>query len=59
MRTRKHRDLSTDEQHILEHCHLRLLSSAPDSARCDQLIVEHHYLHSADLVGEQWRYALV
>ena len=28
-----------------------------DKARCDELILEHHYLHDATLVGEQLRYA--
>jgi predicted transposase YbfD/YdcC len=55
----KRRDLSADEQHILEHCHLRLLSSPEDSARCDQAILKHHYLHNLTLVGEHLRYALI
>ena len=55
----KRRDLSTDEQHILEHCHLRLLTSPGDIAHCDQAIIEHHYLHNVTLVGEHLRYALI
>jgi hypothetical protein len=54
----KRRQLSTDEQDILEHAQVRLLSLPKDTARCDQLIVEHHYLHDATLVGEQLRYAI-
>jgi len=50
--------LSLDEQHILEHCRLRLLSGPEDIARCDQAIVEHHYLHNVTLVGEHLRYGL-
>ena len=50
--------LSADEQHVLEHAQVRLLSSPEDAARCDQLIIEHHYLHDATLVGEQLRYAV-
>ena len=50
---------SVEEQHVLEHCHLKLLESPEQIARCDQLIVEHHYLHHANLVGEHLRYALV
>ncbi len=50
--------LSTNEQEILEHLQVRLLASAKDTTRCDQLIVEHHYLQDATLVGEQLRYAL-
>ena len=56
---KKRRDLSTDEQHILEHCHLQLLTCPKDIERCDQTIIEHHYLHNATLVGEHMRYALV
>lgn len=54
----KRRQLSVDEQHILEHAQVRLLILPKDAARCDQLIIEHHYLHDATLVGEQLRYAI-
>lgn len=54
----KRRPLSADEQDILEHAQVRRLSLRKDTARCDQLIVEHHYLHDATLVGEQLRYAI-
>lgn len=53
----KRRHLSADEQEILEHLQVRLLTSPKDKTRCDQLLVEHHYLHDATLVGEQLRYA--
>jgi hypothetical protein len=49
--------LSTDEQQVLEHLQVRVLTSPKDRARCDELIVEHHYLKDATLVGEQLRYA--
>src|SRR6266446_8266174 len=52
----KRRRVSADEQGILEHLQVRLLTSRKDIARCDELIVEHHYLHDATLVGEQLRY---
>jgi hypothetical protein len=52
----KRRQLSADEQQILEHLQVRLLTSPKDKARCDELILEHHYLHDATLVGEQLRY---
>ena len=55
----KRAKISADEQQVLEHGHLRLLSSPEDVARCDQLIGQHHYLHSANLVGEHLRYAFV
>lgn len=44
------------EQLVLEHCQLRVLGDPAELARCDALIVEHHYLHSATLVGEHLRY---
>ena len=53
------RDPSPAEQHVLEHGHLQLLTSRPDIARCDQLIVQHHYLHNVTLVGEHLRYAFI
>ena len=55
----KRGELTADEQHVLEHGHLRLLTSKEDMARCDQVIVDHHYLHDATLVGEHLRYAFV
>lgn len=54
----KRRQLTADEQHILEHAQVRLLTTPKDSSRCDGLIIEHHYLHDATLVGEQLRYAV-
>lgn len=54
----KRRQLSADEQHVLEHAQVRLLVCPKDTARCDEFIVEHHYLHDATLVGEQLRYAI-
>jgi predicted transposase YbfD/YdcC len=59
MRKKKCRDLSTDEQDILDNCHLRLLTRAEDIVGCDRAIIEHHYLHNVTLVGEHLRYALV
>jgi hypothetical protein len=31
---------------------LKLLVSRKDLEQCDQILTEHHYLHSAKLVGE-------
>ena len=59
MCNKKRRDLSSQEQHILEHCHLRLLTAPEDIAHCDQAIIEHHYLHNVTLVGEHLRYGLI
>ena len=48
--------LTANEQDVLDHLQVRLVTSAKDKARCDKLIVEHHYLKDATLVGEQLRY---
>ena len=49
---------SPTEQHILEHLSVRLVTDRGEQERLDQLLVEHHYLHSASLVGEQLRYVV-
>src|SRR6266436_8099952 len=59
MRKRKCRELSEEEQHVLDHGHIRLLTDPEDLARCDQAIMEHHYLHNVTLVGEHLRYAFI
>ena len=56
---KKRPDLSADEQRILEHGHLRLLTSPEDIAHCDQAMIEHHYLHNVTLVGEHLRYGFI
>jgi len=56
MAKRKRPHISADEQAILEHLRVRPLTSNKDTARCDDLVIEHHYLHEATLVGEQLRY---
>ena len=48
--------LTANEQQVLDHLQVRLVSCPKDKARCDELIVEHHYLKDATLVGEQLRY---
>lgn len=50
---------SADEQTVLRQIEVKLLVRPKDIERCDQILVEHHYLHSAQLVGEQLRYAVV
>ena len=55
----KRKKLSVEEQKILDGCRLRVLTSDKDIKRCDQAIIDHHYLHNANLVGEHMRYALV
>ena len=48
---------TVDEQHVLEQVTVRLVRHE-ETARFDELIVEHHYLHSAQLVGEHLRYVV-
>jgi hypothetical protein len=48
-----------DEQTVLREITVKLLVTPKDIRHCDQLLVEHHYLHSARLVGEQLRYAVI
>lgn len=55
----KRKKLAPSEQHILEHGHVLLLTRPDDQAHCDELIVEHHYLKDATLVGEHLRYAFI
>jgi hypothetical protein len=50
---------TADEQTVLREMHLKLLVVPKDIQRCDQILIEQHYLHSAQLVGEQLRYAVV
>ena len=59
MSKNKRRELSPEEQHVLEHGHLRLLTLPGDIRRCDEAIIKHHYLHNVSLVGEHLRYAFI
>lgn len=45
-----------DEQAILEGITLRRITDPQERAAFDQMIIQEHYLHSAELVGEQMRY---
>ena len=49
---------NADEQTVLADMGVKLLVGPRDLQKCDQLLIEHHYLHSAQLVGEQLRYAV-
>ena len=53
----KHRQPTVDEQHVLEVMTVRLVEPE-EVERFDQLIVEEHYLHNAQLVGERLRYVV-
>ena len=50
--------LSEEECTILAEVQVRLIAPG-ERERFDELICCEHYLHSADLVGEQLRYAAV
>jgi predicted transposase YbfD/YdcC len=50
---------TADEQTVLLGMTVKLLVQPKDIQQCDQILIEHHYLHSAQLVGEQLRYAVV
>jgi len=52
---RRHRRPAPDEQHVLEHLTVRPVHPH-EIQRFDQLIVAHHYLKSAELVGQHLRY---
>jgi len=50
---------TADEQTVLREMHVKLLVTRKDIQKCDQILIEEHYLHSAQLVGQQLRYALI
>ncbi len=50
---------SADEQTVLSGMTIKLLVRPEDLQKCDQILVEHHYLKSAKLVGEHLRYAVL
>ncbi|MSR64896.1 MAG: DUF4338 domain-containing protein, partial [Verrucomicrobiae bacterium] len=51
----KRPSVSADEQALLDGVTVRLIEPS-ERARFDRLLAQHHYLHSANLVGEQLRY---
>ena len=54
----KCKNLTPVEQDVLDQVQVRPLCKPDDVSRCDELIIEYHYLHDATLVGEHLRYAL-
>jgi len=57
-RNGKFRRPSPSEQQVLDQMQIVLLSKEADIQWCDGLIIKHHYLHCATLVGEHLRYAV-
>jgi hypothetical protein len=55
MKNNKKPDLTAIEQALLDGVNVRLIRK-DERERFDRLIVEEHYLHSVELVGEQLRY---
>ena len=51
------RQPTSTEQEVLEQLEVRLVGPE-EQPRCDALLAEHHYLHSATVVGEQLRYVV-
>jgi Domain of unknown function (DUF4338)/Transposase DDE domain/DDE_Tnp_1-associated len=47
-----------DEQEILDHLIVRMIEPG-EAARFDELLIKHHYLHSAAMVGEHLRYVAI
>jgi predicted transposase YbfD/YdcC len=50
---------TADEQTVLREMQVKRLMGRRDLEQCDRILIEHHYLKSAQLVGEQLRYAVV
>ena len=48
---------NADEPHVLDQIAVRLLQPE-EQPRWDALVIEHHYLHTATLVGEHLRYVV-
>ena len=53
----RHRPIITPEQQlILDEVELRLLTNREERDHFDQILIEGHYLHNVEIVGEQLRY---
>ena len=56
--TSRFRRPTQDEQDVLDHLIVRLIEPE-EQTRFDELLIKHHYLQSATLVGEHLRYVAV
>ena len=56
--TSRFRRPSPDEQEVLNHLIVRRIEPE-EAVRFDELVVKHHYLHSAGVVGEHLRYVAI
>lgn len=50
---------TVEEQVVLLGMTAKVLERREDIQKCNQTLIEHHYLKSAKLVGEQLRYAVI
>ena len=58
-KTQNFRRPTADEQTVLRRLHVKRLVAPKDLQTCDQILIQEHYLHSAQLVGEHRRYAVL
>jgi hypothetical protein len=56
MKTTLERKTSGNEQEVLNGVIVRLIDGKEEQERFNRLLIEHHYLHSADMVGERLCY---
>jgi len=48
--------ITPEQQQLLDQVELRLVVERKERNRFDQVVIEGHYLHNAEIVGEQLRY---
>lgn len=56
MKTTPDRKTSGDEQEVLNGVKVRIIDGKEEQERFNRLLIEHHYLHSADMFGERLCY---
>lgn len=56
MKTTLDRKTSRNEQEVLNGVIVRLINGKEEQERFNRLLIEHHYLHSADMFGERLCY---
>jgi len=56
MKTTTGRETSGNEQEVLNGVVVRLIAGKEEQGRFNRLLIEHHYLHSADMFGERLCY---
>jgi hypothetical protein len=56
MKTRHRPIINPEQQLLLEEVEVRLITEREERDRFDQMLIEGHYLHNVEIVGEQLRY---